>query len=359
MLLKRPRLFMSLFLGFMVLLVAAKIKEFAFVSNLLKSLGQPPALVYTGTLKKDKWLNIISEPGRFVADDQISVMSKTNGFIDVIAVHSGSVVEKGDLLLSLENQEQYFSLQKGIAAEKLAQSSFSRAKGLYEKDMISKEQYDESLTAYQSAQADLQYLTALMENTVIKAPFSGKVDYMQLSVGQFVPAGSGLFNFTSNPPYEVEFTLAQDKYPYLKLNQECLVKVQGQSHQARLVKIGQVADNITKRFKVAALVQEHHETMIPGGSATVELSLDKTQEKVFIVPLQFIDFTPLGATMWTYIEDESGVQVAQAMVIDIADQHDDKCVISGLLLKDNMPIITDGFQKLRQGGPIKIVELSV
>lgn len=355
MFLKRPRLFLSIFLIFALVLVALKIANFLFISNLLKNLPQNPAYVYVSTLEKKPWVTILTEPAQIISSDEISVMSKTHGFVQKVNVETGQVVSKDDLLVTLENKEQFYSLEKGKAARKLAQSTYNRAKDLYAQNMISKEQYEESLAALNQAKADVNYLETLVENSLIKAPFSGRVDYVDLSPGQFVQAGVSLFKLTSLPPYQVEFTLPQQYFQYVAKDYPCQANIGGTEYLASIVKIGQVADMATKRFKVSAQLKTHHQGLITGGSARVQLAVNKNKSESFITELDAIDFTPLGATLWTYDKNDEGDFIAKSLVVNIAEQHNGQCVIESELLTEAMPIITSGFQKLRQGGIISIV----
>lgn len=356
MLLRKPKIFLIGFLIVVLALLVLKYAHFSFVSGILKSIPQPAAYVHTSNLPKKTWLTVLSEPGQIKAIDEIAVMSKTNGFVHLVGVQTGQKVAKDDVLLVLENKEQYYSLEKGKAAQKLAESSFSRAKELFKQNMISKEQFEESLSALNQSEAEVSYLETLVDDMTVKAPFSGHVDYIDLSPGQYVQAGRTLFHLTSLPPYQVEFTLPQEYFQYVKKDLACSALIGGVLHDARIDKIGHIADNSTKRFKVSARLLKHQKNFIAGGSARIQIAFEKSKDPSFVLALEAIDFTPLGPTLWTYEENENGKLVAKSLAVKITSQHDDECVIEADSLVESMPIIISGFQKLRQGGFIKIVE---
>jgi RND family efflux transporter MFP subunit len=353
---KKPRLFLSIFLSLIVLTLVLKTVSNLFLASVFKSIVRAPVAVSSKILEKQDWLKIVHIPGNIVSKDEIMVMSKAPGFLEEIAVSSGQVVEKGQLLFSLENKEQYFSLEKGKQGRDLAQNSYLRIKDLYEQSMIAQERYDESLTRWQQAEAQVNYLETLYNNTKIYAPFAGVIDYVTLSPGQFVQAGIELFKLTALPPYEVEFTLPQELFSKVFVDDAIFVRLEGKEYQAYIVDIKQSIDESTRRFDVRALMTQEDQTIAIGKSASVSMEITDSNRKAFVLPLEQIDFTPLGPTLWTYEKNSEKALIARAIPIKIIDQSSDLCVIESNELYEAMPVIIEGFQKLSDQATIKILK---
>ena len=355
--LNRPRAFMSSLFLLIALLVILKRQALFFMGDILKNIPEPSAPVYVGTLSREPWQVQIYEPAIVDAQDQISVMSKTQGFVDVVHVQTGQHVQRGDALVTLENQESFYALEKGKAAEQLAISSYQRAQELFDKKMISNESYEEALAYLRQAKADRKTLEILFENTVIKSPFDAQVGQVSLSPGQFVSPGNALFEMTTLGPHQINFTLSERYYSFIDLDKEVLVKIGSKVYPAQIDQIGSIADSKTKRFKVSAKLKTDDPSILVGGSAKVFLTWFASEEKVFTLPLEYIDYSALGPTVWTYYLDESIDQYrASPLLVKIIEQNETLCSLEGSDLKEGMPLIISGFQKLRRGGKIKIKE---
>lgn len=355
MLIKKPRLFLSIFLLIIVFLLVLKGASYLFLSTVFKSIKAPRVPVYTATLETHHWSQIVRTPASVVPKDEIVVMSKTHGFLDGIAVLSGQIVQQGDLLFSLENKEQYYSLEKGKQGRDLAKNSYLRMKELYEQSMIAQERYDESLTRWNQAEAQVNYLQTLYDNTKVYAPFTGRVDYVTLSPGQFVQAGSKLFSLSSLPPYEVEFTLPQELFAQIFNADVVKVSMEDKEYTAHVVDVSQSVDKSTRRFFVRALMEEES-NLATGRSATVVMEIPHLEKESFVLPLDQIDFTALGPILWTYEKNDQEELIAHSIPIDIRDQRLDQCLIESEVLEESLPIITAGFQKLYEGATIKVIE---
>ncbi|MBI5043589.1 MAG: efflux RND transporter periplasmic adaptor subunit, partial [Nitrospirae bacterium] len=53
--------------------------------------------------------------------------------------------------------------------------NYKRAKNLFEDGIVSKKEYEDSEDEYKRAKASLEYLKAMLANTIIRAPFSGAI----------------------------------------------------------------------------------------------------------------------------------------------------------------------------------------
>lgn len=354
-----PRALLSAFLIFTIILIVLKLLAYQFFSNILKNIPQPTVPVYVSQLQWQQWKTHVFEPATIASSEHIEVMSKTHGFIQDVHVQTGQLIEQQGLLVTLENKEQLYSLEKGKVAEKLASSSYRRSRDLFEKNMISSEKFEEDTAAFKNAQAQRQYLETLVDNTIIKAPFPGRVDSIDLSPGQFIQAGTPLFNLTSLPPYQVKFTLPERYFSFVKVADSAQITVVGTTLRSQISEIGQVVDKSTRRFNVRANFDENHDDMIVGGSARVQLEFALNKENAHIVQLEALDFTPMGPAIWTYrSQDEQSSEstlIAESIVVSVVDQNDQYALIEAPQLQPNMPIISSGFQKLRRGSKIKIV----
>lgn len=120
------------------------------------------------------------------------------GVIKAMNIDVGDRVKAGDVLLELDNDDLRLSVDLAREDLKLAEvryrfasQSFDRYKKV--KDVIDEDQYDQyeqayeqSLTSLKRAKTDLAYKEALLEKSILKAPYSGVVSKRHKQIGDGV-----------------------------------------------------------------------------------------------------------------------------------------------------------------------------
>lgn len=189
---------------------------------------------------------IASGNGRIEATD-IDITTKYGGRLAGVLVREGDTVDLNQTLAQIDTKELDAQLRRAeaevrraqqersvavavIAQRKselsLAQKDMERAKGLYENDSISLEQLQRDETAVETAKATLaaaqaqvsnadaaieaaiantELIKSQLEDSLLKAPISGRVLYRLAEPGEVLPAGGKVF--TVFDPSDIYMTL--------------------------------------------------------------------------------------------------------------------------------------------------------
>ncbi|MEJ2500672.1 MAG: efflux RND transporter periplasmic adaptor subunit [Campylobacterales bacterium] len=135
----------------------------------------------------------------------------TSGTIKGINVDVGSKVKKGDVLLWLDNRDLKAALDLARAQLELARTDAKFARRNFEryekvKNVIDAGEYDRYASAYESAQsrvreaeANVRYKQALLDKTVLTAPFDGVIYDKPVELGDVV-SGKGASAKSTRPP---------------------------------------------------------------------------------------------------------------------------------------------------------------
>ncbi|WP_342374787.1 efflux RND transporter periplasmic adaptor subunit [Myxococcus stipitatus] len=153
-------------------------------------------------------------PAELMADQTVDVYAKVNSYVEHLRVDIGSVVRKGDLLVTLEAPEveaQLASAKARLAAMEAlhvaSKASYERTlktsqtEGAVARDAIDQARAREQADAAQvlAAKATHDELAAMKGYLVMKAPFDGVVTERNVELGTYVgPSGRG-----SNKPMVV------------------------------------------------------------------------------------------------------------------------------------------------------------
>ncbi len=118
---------------------------------------------------------IVAATGKIEGVNQAELSAKITGRIKRILVKEGDIVKIGQSLVLLDSEELDAQVKEAETIFSQAERNYKRAKNLYEDGIISKKEYEDSEDEYKRSKASLEYLKAMLANTIIHAPFSGTI----------------------------------------------------------------------------------------------------------------------------------------------------------------------------------------
>jgi len=116
-----------------------------------------------------------SFPAEVVANQGSYLAFRVNGELLEFPVLAGQEVQKGQLLAKLDPEDLQLQYEQRSAQYDLAVSQLDRVKSLYDRSITSKSEYDQALANKQVAESAFKIAKTNLENSELKAPFSGTV----------------------------------------------------------------------------------------------------------------------------------------------------------------------------------------
>ena len=143
--------------------------------------------------------------GRLEAVERVDVRSRVAGAVKSVHFTEGALVKRDDLLITIDPDPYAAEVDRAraqvVAAQarvNYTQSERERAQRLWDESAIARRELDERVNAAQeasanltAAQAALQLSKLNLQYTQVRAPVSGRVGRLEVTVGNLVPAGPG------------------------------------------------------------------------------------------------------------------------------------------------------------------------
>ena len=143
--------------------------------------------------------------GRLEAVERVDIRSRVAGAIQAVHFREGALVKKGELLLTIDPAPYAADVERADAQVAAAQARVAQARGeqersqrLWSEQAISKREFDERTNGKGEADANLRAAQAALQTaqlslgyTQVRAPVSGRVGKLEVTVGNLVAAGPG------------------------------------------------------------------------------------------------------------------------------------------------------------------------
>lgn len=305
----------------------------------------PSVVVAVAVAKNTKFHPSFTALGDVVSDQGVDVSSKSGGMVSKIYFQSGQLVKKGDLLVELENSDLKAQLAVSKARLNLSQAEYERYKVLVKSSGVSHSDFDKRRSEMQVNQAQVDYETASLEQTQIRAPFDGKLGIRKINLGQYISPGQVFVNLQALFPLYVDFNVPEAYISELHEEANVTFKEENSPHSltGKVVAVGSQVDLQTRTLAIRALIENTHNVKVmPGMYVQVQLALGKEVSSIE-VPQSAISYGPLGEYVYTVLNHE-----AHQKKITTGDHVGDKVMVLQGLTAGEL-VVCAGQNKLHPG----------
>jgi RND family efflux transporter MFP subunit len=310
--------------------------------------------------------------------NEVYVMPKAVARVTAIHVKPGEKVKEGQVLISLDSSDYEAGIRQAEAALEMAQAAKrandvnkATAKANYERTLMlheggavsdsqleaAKAQYDalnsgSAEAAVQQAQAALQQALDNIGNCTIKAPISGVVGSIALSLGEMANLQSPAAIISDTSQLEVEIQVSESEISYVQEGSEVEVMISAVSpdpFKGVVASVSVAADPASKNYKVKITMDNPEGQIKSGMFAQVFLST-VSESNALCVPRNAV--IPKGSQSVVYIVDEESR--ARMQVVETGIENSKYIQISKGL-KEGQEVIEKGNTLVSDGSKVRVV----
>ncbi|HMA65089.1 MAG TPA: efflux RND transporter periplasmic adaptor subunit [Chitinispirillaceae bacterium] len=214
--------------------------------------------------------------GTIRASNDIEIRNEIAGRVIGLYFKEGTSVKKNQLLVALNDRELQAQYLKASAVLKLVKDKELRQKGLFDKQIISVEEYLTSVKDLESAEADVLLLKAQLEKTKIYAPFSGTIGLSTVSIGEYLTAGTVIASLVSIDNPSIEFAVPERYASSLGKGMKVTFTLSESAEvfNAEVMAIEPRVDETTRSISIKARCLEKDSRLLSGAFVKVTVTLN-------------------------------------------------------------------------------------
>ena len=309
--------------------------------------------------------------GTVVAINTVELRSEVSGFITGIFFKDGDVVTKGKELYEIDRRK-YEAAYEQAEANLLsananlikAQKDIDRYTMLLQNDAIARQTVDQAQAAYETSKAQVAVAKAGvlsaktdLSYSLITAPFTGRIGISQVKLGAQVSPGTTLLNtISAETPMGVDVVVNEQDidrfYKLQKQGTDSTFKLQlpDGSLYNRTGKVAAIDRGVasgTGTIKVRVEFPNEDDALKDGMSCVLNVLNNDSGERLQI------PYKSVSEQMGEFFVFVSQDTIAKQHKVKLGPRiGSDVVIMSGLQQGDK--VITDGFQRLRDGGKITL-----
>jgi membrane fusion protein, multidrug efflux system len=270
------------------------------IKSKLADFSLPPVSVTTVKTTSDSWTQSILSVGNVASDKAVNITPQLSGQVMTINFKSGSKVNKGDILVQLNDRLLQASLTTSAANLKLAQLEYNRQKLLLKTHSTSQNSVDTALAKLTTSQADVEYIKTQIDFMKIKAPFSGVVGLREVNLGDFVQPGNIIVELQNVDKQYIDFSVPEVYLSKIKERQQVNFKTDSYGDDeftATITAIEPSVNNESRNLDVRAVITSKKVSFVSGMYVEVSV-ITNDSTAVIPVPVVAVAYSLYGDTIY-------------------------------------------------------------
>lgn len=242
--------------------------------------------VESATVRNDSVAAFYSGTTTIESDEQASVVSQITGVVLEIHAQEGQYVEAGRVLARVEPDRYRLEVERSNATLKRLEMDYRRKKELFEKQLVSAEDFERVSAEYEAQKAQVELARLDLRYTDIRAPISGYISERMVRVGNLVELHQPVYRITSYDPLLAVLHVPERELSVLHTGLDVSVRLDalpGQIFHGKVTRISPVIDPGTGTFRVTAEVEDPAGVVKPGLFGRVDIVYD-TRDNVPVIP---------------------------------------------------------------------------
>jgi membrane fusion protein (multidrug efflux system) len=310
--------------------------------------GVPPVAVVAAPARTQS-LNVgIEAIGTAGANEAVSITSKTSNLVTAIHFTDGQAVRAGQVLVELDSAQARADLAAAQADFTESAAQYNRSRDLVAAQLVSQSQYDQLQGTMKANEARVAAARARLADTVIRAPFGGRVGLRRISVGTLISPGTVITTLDDASTIKVDFSVPDLYVGELRTGQAIIARTSaypGREFRGIVSSVDSRVDPASRAVTVRAKVPNGDALLKPGMFLTVQLA-QETRDAL-VVPEEAL--VPEQARQFVYVVE--GDAVAKREVRLGRREPGLVEIVDGLAVGDR--VVIEGTLKLRDGAPVR------
>jgi membrane fusion protein (multidrug efflux system) len=180
---------------------------------------------------------------------------------------------------------QKADLEAGKTQEALDKQALDRAVALQKRGVGTDATLDAARASWQTSISQVAKLQAVLDQKLLRAPFSGTIGIPRIEEGQYVAPGNAVATLQDLDTLRVDFTVAEQRFPDLKIGQEVLFGLTGDDmpYKGAITGIDPKIDPVSRLVSVRAEISNVDGRLSPGQFVQVRVILP-SEDNIIAVP---------------------------------------------------------------------------
>jgi RND family efflux transporter MFP subunit len=308
----------------------------------------------------EEFNHVLELQGNVTTKDLMVITPEYNGILTNVYVKEGQWVSKGQTLAKIDDGGLSQQLAQQQIQKDLAQTTFERQKRLWDQKIGSEIQFLQAKSNYEGQVEAVNQIQQQISKTIVKAPFSGKIDAIITEQGSVVVAvQTQLMQIVNLDNMYIETEVPERHLNTITVgkNVEVIFPILGKTINTKVRQISNVINPSNRTFKAEIAIPNKERDIKPNLTARLKIN-DYTNKEAILIPQSIISENAEGEQYVYVVKDKNDRNQGTATRVIIKTgrtQGDLIEVLEGI--ENSAELIQEGARSVKDGQTVEILIL--
>jgi RND family efflux transporter MFP subunit len=324
--------------------------EIASLDPEFASQNKKSVLITTASAQRANFEHFVEVTGSVLSKKNVVISAETGGRILEIPAIEGMRVTRGSVLARVDSESIQRNIDELETSLELATMLFEKQKRLWDQEIGTEVQYLEAKNRKEGLERNLASLKTQLDKTIIRAPFTGTIETVDVRLGELVQPGMPMFQFVGESDLFIEADVSEAYVGVLSKGDSVQISFPsiGESLKTRVSSVGAIINPNNRTFKVEVFLPNMK--MVKPNMLTVMKIKDYENDDSVIVPNHLILSDNKGD--YVYIVQDG---VAKKTYVKRGKTFNDNAeILEGL--QGNETLVDKGFREVGDNFNVNIAQ---
>ncbi len=286
------------------------------------------------------------------AEEAVDVYSRATGLVSVVVAEEGDVVERGQVLVRLVDDDLKLSAAEAKIKYQKLESQFRRTEEIFSRKLVSNEAYEQQRYDLDQARIVWERAKLALDHAGVRAPVAGVISERIVKIGDRIGPSEKLYAMVNMERLISRVFVPGREMMNVRAGQRAKVTTDflpGAAFAASVIRISPVVDPNSGTFKVTLELEDDEGQLRPGMFVNTHI-ITATHDQAVLVPKRAVVYDD-GLPHVFVVEDTIARQVRLEVGFEDSEHLE---VVSGL--SHDQRIVVVGQNGLKDLARIRIIE---
>jgi membrane fusion protein, multidrug efflux system len=305
------------------------------------------------------FIHKIEVQGAVETDKNAMINAESQGTIRRVHVKEGQVVRQGQPLVTIDAAVLFSQIQELETRLELAVFMFEKQKKLMDQGVGLEIEYEQAKSQKNSLEKSIQTMRSQQGKTVVRAPFSGVVDEVKVSIGEMAAPGVPLMRLVNNSDVKITASLSENLLSKVKVgtNVELLIpSLNDTVIISTITSRGNFIDPINRTFRIRINI-EKNKLLLPNQLAKVNVTDFFRKDAVVINSEAILQDTKNNNYIFKLVKTKGEFFNVKKIYVKVISRYNgEACVeiLKGAKLTDKSRIVVKGAKGITEIDQVNI-----
>lgn len=276
----------------------------------------------------------ISHNGVTEPKELVIIKAEAEGKVIEILAKNGDFLKKNDPILRIDTRSLKANLDKAKAALAQNKLNYHSAEAVFNKGLSSKSAIAEAEAKLKSAESQVAEAEIALHNTLVCAPFDGRLDQTIVHVGDLVRIGDKITTIATNAMMVVAYVPEHD-ISRINADGQAVIKIRGNDYvKSPIIFVSKVGDPVTRSFRVESLLNNSDGKIFGGETASIKIPT--SADRLHKLPSSALNISIAGELS---VKTVTAEKIVKSYPVEIVEEETDGVWLKGLPDKVNVILV--------------------